>query len=193
MVEAGLCCFHSSVQNAECFLIETKLLRATEEQCRCQFSMCRTQPWSSNPVDFPNRSHLEFFPPLSSGLYSLQKLLFSNLKDSHCHAPSAEPGLFLHDSCIGFSCWEIPISMSWGPLKRAPFERTQRGLSEQCFLLTVDFQVSWLSLSFFTSQLKFYPVVSRSFRDLKMQQQQESPRLQDLYAGFLLFCHLWVV
>lgn len=40
--------------------------------------------------------------------------------------------------------------------KRAPFERTQRALPEQCLLPMIDFQVSRLSLSFFTSLLTFF-------------------------------------
>lgn len=99
--------------------------------------------------------------------------------------------LVLHDSCIGFSCWEIPISMSRLPFERGSLWRDTQGFcqSSASFQQLVSRFQDW-ARALTHHSLSSSPVVSRSFKGLKMQQQQDSPRLQDWYEGFLLFCCL---
>lgn len=64
-----------------------------------------------------------------------------------------KPACSCMTAALAFLAGKFPVTPSWGcPLKMACFQKTRRGLPELCMLLTIDFQVSSLSLSFFTSQ-----------------------------------------
>lgn len=86
-----------------------------------------------------------------------------------------KPACSCMTAALTFLVGKFPSPSSWGcPLKTACLQKTRRCLPELCLLLTIDFQVSLLNLSFFISQLRVLP---QSFPDLaKIRKCRNSSR-----------------